>query len=37
VPFKYQEIWKILDKKAIQKPYVGAIADKMRVSWEFYF
>ncbi len=31
VPFKYQEIWKILDKKATQKPYTGAIADKMKV------
>jgi NADPH-dependent 2,4-dienoyl-CoA reductase/sulfur reductase-like enzyme len=31
VPFKYREIWKILDKKAAQKPYQGQVADKMKV------
>lgn len=31
VPYKYRDIWKILDKKASQKPYLGRIAEKMRV------
>ena len=27
VPYKYRDIWKILDKKASQKPYQGNIFD----------
>jgi len=31
VPYKYRDIWKILDKKASQKPYQGALADGSNV------
>ena len=34
VPYKYRDIWKILDKKAAQKPYQGNIftnADEIKV------
>ena len=31
VPYKYREIWKILDKKIAQKPFQGYIAEKNNV------
>ena len=31
VPYKYREIWKILDKKMMQKPYLGWPAEKANV------
>ena len=41
VPYKYRDIWKILDKKAAQKPYQGNIftnTDEIKVFTllEFY-
>ena len=31
VPYRYRDIWKILDKKATQKPYQGAVAEGQNV------
>ena len=31
LPFKYKEIWKLLENKSKQKPYGGGVADKQTV------
>ena len=31
VPYRYRDIWKILDKKATQKPYQGGVAEGQNV------
>ena len=38
VPYKYRDIWKILDKKAAQKPYQGNIYWMLiRLKWSKFW